>query len=75
MNEPLPPRRRPTLLYGAVAIVASVVIWGLVSPAGLGRAAAAALAFTTRSFGWFYLWVVLGVVVFCLFLARSSANR
>ncbi len=71
MNEPLPPRRRPTLLYGAVAIVASVVIWGLVSPAGLGRAAAAALAFTTRSFGWFYLWVVLGVVVFCLFLAAS----
>ncbi|NUO84456.1 BCCT family transporter, partial [candidate division KSB1 bacterium] len=34
-------------------------------------AAAAALAFTTRSFGWFYLWVVLGVVAFCLFLAAS----
>jgi glycine betaine transporter len=59
------------LLYAAVAIVASVVIWGLVSPAALGAAAAATLAFTTKSFGWFYLWVVLGVVIFCLFLAMS----
>src|SRR5690606_5951581 len=25
----------------------------------------------TRSFGWFYLWTVLGVVAFCLFLAFS----
>jgi hypothetical protein len=48
-----------------------VVIWGLVSPSTLGAAAAAALAYTSQSFGWFYLWVVLGVVVFCLFLAAS----
>ncbi|MGE0874071.1 MAG: BCCT family transporter [Burkholderiales bacterium] len=71
VNASLESKRRPTLLYAAVAIVASVVAWGLLSPAGLGKAAAAALAFTTRSFGWFYLWVVLGVVVFCLFLAMS----
>lgn len=71
MIDSLEPKRPPTLLYAAVAIVASVVIWGLVSPAALGAAAATALAFTTRSFGWFYLWVVLGVVVFCLFLAMS----
>lgn len=70
-NDSLEPKRSSTLLYAAIAIVASVVIWGLVSPAGLGAAATAALAFTTRSFGWFYLWVVLGVVVFCLFLAMS----
>jgi glycine betaine transporter len=62
---------RPTLLYAAIYIVASVVIWGLVSPSTLGAAAAAALAYTSQSFGWFYLWVVLGVVVFCLFLAAS----
>jgi glycine betaine transporter len=61
----------PALFYTAVAIVASVVIWGLVAPASLGSAADAALAFTTASFGWFYLWVVLGVVAFCLFLAVS----
>lgn len=59
------------LLYVAVAIVASIVIWGLTAPAALEAAAASALAFTTESFGWFYLWVVLGVVVFCLYLSVS----
>lgn len=59
------------LLYAAIAIVGSVVVWGLSSPASLGEAAGVALAFTTKSFGWFFLWVVLGVVVFCLFLAFS----
>lgn len=71
VKDPPESKRQPALLYAAVAIVASVVIWGLVSPAALGAAAAIALAFTTKSFGWFYLWVVLGVVVFCLFLAMS----
>ncbi len=59
------------ILYAAIAIVGAVVLWGIASPATLGAAAAAALAFTTHAFGWFYLWVVLGVVVFCLFLAFS----
>lgn len=70
-NGSLEEKQPRALLYAAVAIVASVVVWGSVSPAALGAAAAAALAFTTRSFGWFYLWVVFGVVVFCLFLATS----
>lgn len=63
--------RHSMLLYAAIAIVGSVVVWGLSSPASLGAAGAVALAFTTKSFGWFFLWVVLGVVVFCLFLAFS----
>lgn len=71
MNSPAEPTPRPTLLYTALVIVASVVLWGLLSPRALETAATAALALTTRYFGWFYLWVVLGVVVFCLFLAVS----
>ena len=70
MSEAHPPER-PLLACAAAALIATVVAWGLVSPDSLGDAAAAALAFTTRSFGWFYLWVVLGVVAFCLFLAVS----
>jgi glycine betaine transporter len=59
------------ILSAAIAIVGAVVLWGVASPATLGAASGAALDFTTRAFGWFYLWVVLGVVVFCLFLAFS----
>lgn len=65
------PKRFPTLLYTAIGLIACVVIWGLVSPAGLGAAAGSALSFSTTSFGWLYLWVVLGVVAFCLYLAFS----
>lgn len=71
MNGPLKPTRHPTLLYSAIAIVAGIVFWGGASPATLGVAAAAALASTTKSFGWFCLWTVLGVVAYCLFLAVS----
>jgi glycine betaine transporter len=54
------------LAYAALAIVGTVVLWGMLSPAGLAAAASAALAFTTAWFGWLYLWIVFGVVVFCL---------
>ncbi len=59
------------ILYPALVIVGVVVLWGILSPSSLGTAADAALAFTTQSFGWFYLWVVFGVVIFCLYLAFS----
>lgn len=63
------------LLISALLIVAGVAAWGLVAPQALAAVAAEALAFTTRTFGWFYLWVVLGIVVFCLFLAFSRYGR
>jgi glycine betaine transporter len=69
MSSNPPASRR--LLVISTALIAVVVLWGLLAPEALGRAAGAALAFTTRAFGWFYLWVVLGVVGFCLFLAFS----
>lgn len=71
MNQSAASEKHSMLLYAAIAIVGSVVVWGLSSPSSLGAAAGMALAFTTQSFGWFFLWVVLGVVVFCLFLAFS----
>jgi len=59
----------------ATALMAAIVLWGLISPATLGAVAGDALAYTTHSFGWFYLCVVLGVVVFCLYLAFSRHGQ
>ena len=53
---------------GAIALI---VIWGLVSPATLGSFFNTALASITHNFGWFYLWLVLGLVVLAFFLAFS----
>ena len=58
-------------LFISLGLIASVVIWGLVSPATLDTFFSTALAATTRNFGWFSLWLVLGLVVLAFFLAFS----
>jgi glycine betaine transporter len=42
-----------------------------VAPQSLGQAFTMALDAVTRNFGWFYLWVVLGLVLMALLLAFS----
>jgi glycine betaine transporter len=58
-------------LIVSASVIALVVLWGLVAPAGFGAAASAALAFVTRNFGWLYLWIVLGLVLLAAVLAFS----
>lgn len=48
-----------------------VVLWGILSPASMAAVFDTALASTIRNFGWLYLWIVLGLVLFTLFLAMS----
>jgi len=58
------------IIFSAGLIVA-VVLWGLVSPASLDSVFGQLLVSITRNFGWFYLWVVLGLVILAFFLAIS----
>jgi glycine betaine transporter len=58
-------------LVVSVAVIGAVVLWGLLSPGSLDRFFTGALADITRNFGWFYLWVVLGLVALAGFLAIS----
>lgn len=55
----------------SAGLIALVVFWGLISPATLGATFNEMLAVVTRNFGWFYLWVVLGLVVLAVMLAVS----
>ncbi|VTU19227.1 Glycine betaine transporter OpuD [Variovorax sp. PBS-H4] len=55
----------------SAGLIAAVVVWGLVSPSSLDQVFSAALAGITRNFGWFYLWLVLGLVLLAFFLAFS----
>ncbi|TAA73093.1 BCCT family transporter [Planococcus salinarum] len=52
--------------------IALFTIWGAFSPASLAKYASAVFAFTSNSFGWFYLVSVAGFVFFCLYLAFSK---
>jgi glycine betaine transporter len=58
-------------LFASAGLIAAVVLWGLISPASLDKVFGEALVQITRNFGWFYLWLVLGLVVLAFFLAFS----
>jgi glycine betaine transporter len=48
-----------------------IVLWGILAPASMAAVFDAMLAALTRNFGWFYLWVVLGLVLFAAYVAFS----
>ena len=58
-------------LIVSTGLIAAVVLWGLLSPATLDSVFSQALASITHNFGWFYLWIVLGLVLLAFFLAFS----
>jgi glycine betaine transporter len=58
------------IVFSAGLIVA-VVLWGLLSPASLDRVFGELLVSITHNFGWFYLWLVLGLVALAFFLVFS----
>nr|WP_145545098.1 BCCT family transporter [Variovorax boronicumulans] len=55
----------------SAGFILAIVVWGVVAPGHLGTTFDGALAVITRNFGWFYLWLVLGLVVLALVLAFS----
>ncbi|HSX94806.1 MAG TPA: BCCT family transporter [Hydrogenophaga sp.] len=58
-------------LIVSAGLILAIVLWGVISPASLASVFDTLLAFITRDFGWFYLWVVLGLVILALVLAFS----
>ncbi|MBU7575366.1 MAG: BCCT family transporter [Hydrogenophaga sp.] len=58
-------------LIVSAGVILAVVLWGVIAPDALDVLFQGALAVITRDFGWLYLWVVLGLVVFALVLAFS----
>ena len=59
----------------SAGLIAAIVAWGLIAPAGMAAVFDQALAIVTRNFGWLYLWVVLGLVVACGLLAFGRYGR
>ncbi|OIJ43801.1 BCCT family transporter [Massilia timonae] len=55
----------------SAGFILAIVLWGVIAPDSMGAVFDTVLASVTRNFGWFYLWVVLGLVAFALFMAFS----
>ncbi|AWB32661.1 BCCT family transporter [Orrella marina] len=59
------------VFYVSALILSGFVFYGAVSPAELATTAANVLHFTTSHFGWLYLVITTGFLVFCLGVAFS----
>ncbi|MDI3384277.1 BCCT family transporter [Xenophilus aerolatus] len=62
-------------LIVSAGLILAIVVWGVAAPDHLGAVFEGALAMIIRNFGWFYLWVVLGLVVLALVLAFGRFGR
>ncbi|QOC23692.1 BCCT family transporter [Wenzhouxiangella sp. AB-CW3] len=72
-----PPRRnRPGwVFFISLALLGLFVAYGAARPDELALIADRALGFTTRHFGWLYLFATTGFLVFCAGVAISSFGR
>ncbi|ALE73346.1 glycine/betaine ABC transporter permease [Pseudonocardia sp. EC080610-09] len=68
-------RRPGPVLFVSLGLTLAIVAWGAAAGESLSRAGSAALDGITRGFGWAYLLVSLGFLVFLLFLACSRFGR
>lgn len=62
-------------LIVSAGLILAIVVWGVAAPDHLGAVFEGALAMIIRNFGWFYLWVVLGLVVLAVVLAFGRFGR
>ncbi|MEV4644862.1 BCCT family transporter [Saccharopolyspora sp. NPDC049357] len=71
-----PEHRRPgPVLLVSLTLAVAIAVWGTAAGDSLSRVGSAALDGITRSFGWAYLLVSLGFLIFLVFLACSRYGR
>ena len=58
-------------MFFSAGFILLVVLWGILAPDHMAAVFDDVLASLTRNFGWLYLWIVLGLVLFAAFLALS----
>jgi len=58
-------------MLGPAGFIFLIVLWGIIAPSHMASVFDTMLAALTRNFGWFYLWVVLGLVLFAAYVAFS----
>ncbi len=63
------------VFYASLAIVASLVLMGIVMPASLESITSSTQTFITNSFGWYYLGIVSVFVFVCIYLLVSPIGQ
>ncbi|MBR8743529.1 BCCT family transporter [Nocardiopsis sp. MG754419] len=69
------PGRLGSVFWTSIAVAAIFVAWAVLFTENLNRVTAVSLDWVTASFGWSYLIITLGILVFLVFLAFSPVGR
>ncbi|MBO8196750.1 BCCT family transporter [Streptomyces smyrnaeus] len=74
LQRPLRTGELGSVFWTSIGVAAVFVAWAALFTENLNRVTAASLNWVTTSFGWSYLVVTLGILIFLVFLAFSPAG-
>ena len=60
-----------SVFWYSVVICIIIVLWGSIAPDQLNDVTAGATNFIYDHFGWFYMFIIMAMIIFCLFLMFS----
>jgi len=63
------------VFWYAVVICATIVLWGVIFPEQLNDTTTAITTFIYDKFGWYYMFVIMGMIILCLFLMFSRLGK
>ncbi len=79
MSRPhLSPKRQgidPYVFWCSAVLIAGFVAWGLLAPTSLGAIMTTSLGWVTANFGWGFILIAFGALVFCIFLVVHPWGR
>lgn len=59
------------VFWYAVILCIAIVIWGSFFPDHLNKLTAVTTIFIYNQFGWFYMFVIIGMIILCIFFMFS----
>ena len=63
------------VFWYSIVICIAIVIWGLFAPTALNDSTVSATAFIYDNFGWFYIFVIIAMISFCIYLMFSRFGK
>ena len=64
-----------SVFWYAIMICIAIVLWGSIAPDQLNRITEAVTVFIYNRFGWYYMFVIVAMITFCIYLMFSDFGK
>jgi glycine betaine transporter len=65
----------PLVFWGSTLVSTAFVLWGVLGTESLGSVMSSVLDWVIRNFGWAFVLIAVGALLFCIFMAASPYGR